>query len=222
VQVVKEMSEGAIVIDIRGDEQQRRDGLIPGALVVRRNVLEWRCDPQSEWRDARIKSYDQRLIIVCNEGYQSSLAAANLQMLGMKNATDMEGGFQQWRKAGLPVQSGTRISPLSTLFKTLLSKFKSYPRNGAFCLVRLNESPGSPPSVVQLVFGDGTPKKALLTALIVGSILTAINHGDTILAGHWPPMIKMLLTYLTPYCVTTWGAMIGKRSQWKRDATEPK
>jgi hypothetical protein len=82
----------------------------------------------------------------------------------------------------------------------------------------VNEDAASPPSAVQLVIGDGTPKKALFTALIVGSILTAINHGDTIFAGHWPPVFKVLLTYFTPYCVTTWGAIIGKRSQWKRDA----
>jgi len=75
----------------------------------------------------------------------------------------------------------------------------------------------SAPPITQLVFGDGTPKKALLTALVVGSILTTINHGDTIIVGEWPPMLKVILTYLTPYCVTTWGAATGKRAQWKRD-----
>jgi len=72
------------------------------------------------------------------------------------------------------------------------------------------------PSTMQLVFGDGTPNKALLTALIVGSILTAINHGDTILMGEWPPALKVFLTYCTPYCVTTWGAVTGKRAQLRR------
>lgn len=80
-----------------------------------------------------------------------------------------------------------------------------------------NTRAASPP-IAQLIFGDGTPKKAFLTALVVGSILTTINHGDTIAAGHWPPALKVVLTYLTPYCVTTWGAITGKRAQWKRDA----
>ena len=77
---------------------------------------------------------------------------------------------------------------------------------------------GTPPepSLNQLIFGDGTPKKAFLTALVVGSILTAINHGDAILMGLWPPMLKVALTYAVPYCVTTWGAVTGKRAQWQR------
>ena len=58
-----------------------------------------------------------------------------------------------------------------------------------------------------LVFEDGTPRKALATALVVGTILTAINHGDTIILGQFPPIIKVLLTYIVPYCVTTWGAV---------------
>ena len=67
-----------------------------------------------------------------------------------------------------------------------------------------------------LVFGDGTPRKALATALVVGTILTAINHGDTILLEQYPPIIKVLLTYIVPYCVTTWGAVTGKLAQAKR------
>ena len=72
-------------------------------------------------------------------------------------------------------------------------------------------------TILQLMFGDGTPKYAFLTAIIVGSILTAINHGDTIVMGEWPPALKIILTYITPYCVTTWGAVAGKRAQWRRD-----
>lgn len=72
----------------------------------------------------------------------------------------------------------------------------------------------SPPSPSQLIFGDGTPKKAFLTALTVGTILTVINHGDTILSGQIPPGWKVVLTYCVPYCVTTWGAVTGKRAQW--------
>jgi hypothetical protein len=74
----------------------------------------------------------------------------------------------------------------------------------------------SPPSLPQMILGDGTPKKAILTALVVGTILTAINHGDVILSGSAPPPWKVILTYCVPYCVTTWGAVTGKRAQWRR------
>lgn len=97
------VAAGALLIDIRGDDQRRRDGVIPGALVLARNSLEWRCDPTSEWRDAAIHDHDQRILLICDEGYGSSLAAANLQRLGMRQATDVQGGFQAWRAAGLPV-----------------------------------------------------------------------------------------------------------------------
>ena len=74
-----------------------------------------------------------------------------------------------------------------------------------------------PPELTQMMFGDGTPRRALFTALIVGTILTIINHGDYMIQGNWPPFTKIILTYCVPYCVTTWGAIIGKRAQWKRD-----
>ena len=67
-------------------------------------------------------------------------------------------------------------------------------------------------NLLQLAFGDGTPKKAFFTALVVGSILTSINHGDMILSGEYPYWLKVLLTYFVPYCVTTWGAITGKLS----------
>lgn len=73
-----------------------------------------------------------------------------------------------------------------------------------------------PPSMSQMMFGDGTPRRAFLTALVVGTILTVINHGDLILAGIWPSAMKVVLTYCVPYCVTTWGAITGKRAQWRR------
>jgi rhodanese-related sulfurtransferase len=73
-----------------------------GALLVDRNVLEWRLDPQSAHRIPEIRSYDDAVILFCNEGYASSLAAATLQQLGLHRATDMIGGFQAWRAAGLP------------------------------------------------------------------------------------------------------------------------
>ena len=68
-------------------------------------------------------------------------------------------------------------------------------------------------SILKLAFGNGTPKKAFLTALVIGSILTVINHGDLLLNGYFPHPVKVLLTYLMPYCVTTWGAILGKRAQ---------
>jgi rhodanese-related sulfurtransferase len=103
-EMAKEINAGALVIDIRGDEQQRRDGLITGAMVIRRNVLEWRCDPASPWRHPSISHHRQKIILFCNEGYQSVLAAANLQQLGLTFATDMEGGFTGWKSAGLPTK----------------------------------------------------------------------------------------------------------------------
>lgn len=68
------------------------------------------------------------------------------------------------------------------------------------------------PALRDLLFGGGTPRKAAITALVVGSILTLINHGDLILSGQPPPLLKVLLTYCVPYCVTTWGALTGKLS----------
>jgi hypothetical protein len=79
-----------------------------------------------------------------------------------------------------------------------------------------NPNKNSPPRLSQLAFGDGTPKKSFYTALVIGTILTMINHGDFIIEGNWPPFIKIALTYCVPYCVTTWGAITGKKAQWKR------
>jgi rhodanese-related sulfurtransferase len=78
--------------------------VVPDALYFPRNVLEWRCDPACEARDPRVGGTDRRLIVMCDEGYQSSLAAASLQDLGFDRATDLAGGFQGWRAAGLPVE----------------------------------------------------------------------------------------------------------------------
>ena len=99
--------DGATLIDIRSDGQIARDGTIPGALVISRNVLEWRLDPASAHRHPEAPGLEEHIIVVCNEGYQSSLAAATLQRLGFTRATDLAGGFQAWRSAGLPVQSTT-------------------------------------------------------------------------------------------------------------------
>jgi len=69
---------------------------------------------------------------------------------------------------------------------------------------------------MQMMLGDGTPKKAIYTALVIGTLLTAINHGDVITSGPPPAIWKVVLTYCVPYCVTTWGAITGKRAQWRR------
>jgi rhodanese-related sulfurtransferase len=97
------LRDGAVLVDIRSDSHRQRDGLIPGAVVIARNVLEWRCDPASRWRDPAVSDPALRVILMCDEGYQSSLAAATLQELGLPHATDLAGGFQAWRAARLPV-----------------------------------------------------------------------------------------------------------------------
>jgi rhodanese-related sulfurtransferase len=103
-EALRAQADGALLIDIRGDDQ-RRDGLIPGAIVIPRNCLEWRCDPASEWRHPAITRRDLRIILICQQGYQSSLAAATLHQLGLIHATDLDGGFTAWAAAGLPVMA---------------------------------------------------------------------------------------------------------------------
>ncbi|WP_406384405.1 rhodanese-like domain-containing protein [Streptomyces sp. NBC_01618] len=98
-------ADGALLVDIRYAELRERDGLIPGALVVERNELEWRLDPQGSHRAPEAVSHDLQVVVVCNEGYASSLAVASLQRLGLHRATDVIGGFQAWRAAGLPVEA---------------------------------------------------------------------------------------------------------------------
>ncbi|GAX53593.1 rhodanese-like domain-containing protein [Streptomyces olivochromogenes] len=93
----------ALLVDIRYAALRERDGLIPGALVVERNELEWRLDPQGSHRAPEATSHDLRVVVVCNEGYASSLAAVSLHQLGLHRATDLVGGFQAWKAAGLPV-----------------------------------------------------------------------------------------------------------------------
>jgi rhodanese-related sulfurtransferase len=103
-QALQAMRAGAPLIDIRSDLQIARDGIIAGALVIPRNVLEWRLDPASQLRHPCAPQLDDHVILLCDEGCQSSLAAATLQQLGFARATDVEGGFQAWRAAGLPVE----------------------------------------------------------------------------------------------------------------------
>jgi rhodanese-related sulfurtransferase len=95
--------EGALLIDIRYELLRRQDGTIPGALLVERNELEWRLDPQCAYRLPQAVHHDLEVLVLCNEGYASSLAALSLQQLGLHRATDVIGGFQAWAAAGLPV-----------------------------------------------------------------------------------------------------------------------
>ncbi len=94
-----EIADGAVLVDIRPESDRRTEGEIPGALVIDRIVLEWRLAPSS---DARLLDLDpgQRVIVFCNEGYQSSLAAANLLDLGVEGATDLVGGYRGWKELG--------------------------------------------------------------------------------------------------------------------------
>ncbi|MCY0946917.1 rhodanese-like domain-containing protein [Streptomyces antarcticus] len=94
---------GALLVDIRYQALRERDGLIQGALVIERNELEWRLDPRGSHRLPEATSHDLRVVVICNEGYASTLAAASLHALGLHRATDLTGGFQAWKSAGLPV-----------------------------------------------------------------------------------------------------------------------
>jgi rhodanese-related sulfurtransferase len=95
-----EIEAGALVVDTRPVEQRLRDGALPGAVIVDRNVLEWRLDPTSPHRLLEATGPDRRIIVVCNEGFSSSLAAATLRRLGCVRATDLVDGFQGWLRAG--------------------------------------------------------------------------------------------------------------------------
>lgn len=102
-ELAREVSAGAIIVDIRPDADRSREGSLPDAVVIERNVLEWRLDPSSPDRIAAANNSGKRIILVCNEGYASSLAAASLQALGLFRATDLEGGYRAWRSE---VESG--------------------------------------------------------------------------------------------------------------------
>ena len=97
---------GAVLVDIRPQASRELEGEIPGAVPIERTVLEWRLDPASDTR-LPIASYDAQVVVVCNEGYSSSLAAAVLQELGIRRATDLVGGFRAWKDANLPTSRGT-------------------------------------------------------------------------------------------------------------------
>jgi rhodanese-related sulfurtransferase len=96
--LAEEVAAGALVVDTRPVGQRERYGELPGALVIDRNVLEWRLDPTAEDRLPEADDPDRRVIVVCNEGYASSLAAETLRRMGLSRATDLVGGYRAWRQ----------------------------------------------------------------------------------------------------------------------------
>ncbi|NML54223.1 sulfurtransferase [Streptomyces sp. R302] len=104
-------SGAALLVGTRYAALRERDGLVPGALVVERNELEWRLDPQGSHRSPHATGHDLRVVVFCNEGYASSLAAESLRRLGLHRATDLIGGFQAWKAAGLPVLPPGELPP---------------------------------------------------------------------------------------------------------------
>lgn len=105
------VADGARLVDIRPGWQRLDEGTVPGALVIERNHLEWRLDPSSDARVAEVTDHDQQWIVLCSEGYTSSLAAAALQDLGLHRATDVVGGFRAWAAEGLATGPGSDERP---------------------------------------------------------------------------------------------------------------
>jgi rhodanese-related sulfurtransferase len=103
--------DAAILVDLRCQEDRVREGVVEGSVPIARTVLEWRADPESPWRDARIADTHASLILMCNDGYSSSLAAATLVEMGFVNVGDVVGGFRAWKTAGLPVIWSTAAPP---------------------------------------------------------------------------------------------------------------
>ncbi|UQU61692.1 rhodanese-like domain-containing protein [Couchioplanes caeruleus] len=100
------VADGALLVDTRTDRQRARQGELPGAIVIDRTVLEWRLDPASDSRIPEATGYDLLVVVVCRQGYSSSLAAASLREVGLHRATDLVGGVEAWLAAGLPVTTG--------------------------------------------------------------------------------------------------------------------
>ena len=98
------MQDGAVLVDTRDGDVRAHEGTIPGAVHAPLSVLEWRVDPASGYQDPAFAGKEDRLIIICREGYSSSLAAVRLHELGFVNTTDVIGGFAAWVAAGLPVE----------------------------------------------------------------------------------------------------------------------
>lgn len=101
---------GALLIDIRPAAQRAAHGGVPGALIIERNVLEWRLDPLGEFRLPEVTDHARKVIVLCQQGYASSLAAASLAAIGYTRPADVIGGFEAWAQAGLPVLPAAQIS----------------------------------------------------------------------------------------------------------------
>ena len=110
-EVAAAQQSGAVIVDTRDSVDRTTEGVIPGSVLVTRNTLEWRADPSSEAPDARLADLDRQLIVVCNDGYSSSLAAATLQDLGFSRAADLAGGYRAWKRAGLPTEEAPPPQP---------------------------------------------------------------------------------------------------------------
>jgi rhodanese-related sulfurtransferase len=104
------LADGAVLVDIRPLDQRIVEGEVPGAILISRNVLEWRLDPRSAARIPALASADTQIIVMCSEGYASSLAAASLRHLGLTRATDLDGGFRAWQAAGLPTRPAQSLA----------------------------------------------------------------------------------------------------------------
>jgi rhodanese-related sulfurtransferase len=107
------VARGGVILDTRTYEQRRADGVIPGATVMSRNVVEWRVDPTSGWEDPEVVARTGPVIVMCDEGFASSLTAATLVDLGIEDAADMIGGYQAWKAAGLPTEPASPPGPPS-------------------------------------------------------------------------------------------------------------
>ncbi len=105
-QALAAQARGALLVDTRTPAQRQAQGELPGAVVIDRTVLEWRLDPSSAFRIPEATGAQLEVVVVCRQGYSSSLAAASLRAVGLSRATDLEGGVEAWLAAGLPVHTG--------------------------------------------------------------------------------------------------------------------
>ncbi len=104
--VLAALQDGALLVDTRTATQRAQQGELPGAIVIDRTVLEWRLDPTCPWRIPEADDLDRVVVVVCRQGFSSSLAAASLRSIGLHRATDLEGGVEAWVAAGLPIHDG--------------------------------------------------------------------------------------------------------------------
>jgi rhodanese-related sulfurtransferase len=102
---------GALIVDIRSEASRARDGIVPGAIHIPRTVLEWRFEPGGRWRNPHLGGVERQMIVLCDHGYSSPLAAAALARLGYAKAGDVIGGFDAWRDAGLPTRPPSPGTP---------------------------------------------------------------------------------------------------------------